>query len=86
MSLRAPGLRLEDLGTLLTLKEYCGVYREGEWKVRHQVRTGTCRVAPAMTRPLRWRNADVEAEINGSTASADRKRHAKSKRDLAVAS
>jgi hypothetical protein len=84
MSLRQPGLRLEDLGTLVTLKEYCRLYREGEWKVRHQVRSGTCRVPPAMTRPLRWRRADLEADVNGSTAAADRKRYAKQQQQSAV--
>ena len=57
MSLWKDGIRLEDLGSIVVLREYCALYREGESKVRYQVKTGTCRVPPAMTRPLRWRKA-----------------------------
>jgi hypothetical protein len=83
MSLWKNGIRLEDLGSIIVLREYCLLYREGESKVRYQVKTGTCRVPPCMTRPLRWRKADIERDINGSTAAADRKKHARAKLQLA---
>jgi len=69
-------VRLEDLGELVTVREYCGLYRECERKVRQQLRTGTCRVPPAMTRPYRWRRADLERDILGASAVADRKKFA----------
>jgi hypothetical protein len=79
MSRLVIGVRLEDLGDVVTLREYCGLYRECESKVRYQVKTGTCRVPPAMTRPLRWRRADLVADINTATASADRKKFARAR-------
>lgn len=82
MSRNVRGVKLADLGDVVTLREYCGLYRECESKVRQQLKTGTCRVPPAFAHPVRWRKANLEADILGASAVADRKKHAKAKWSL----
>lgn len=53
---------------LLTLSEVAAIYRRGLWGLRKDLQARTFVPAPFLTRPYRWRKADVLRHLDGSSS------------------